>query len=69
MIWELKKGGYRAFQRTLKVVANQLPFPVPVLLTGPGSVTKLAENIKARGLNNVLVVTDKVLMKLNLLDS
>jgi alcohol dehydrogenase class IV len=69
MIWTLQKSSYRAFHKALKITAVVLPFPVPALLTGPGSVKTLAANIKARGIDNVLVVTDKVLMGLNLLDS
>ncbi|MGB9499266.1 MAG: iron-containing alcohol dehydrogenase [Dissulfuribacterales bacterium] len=64
MIWTLKKKAYRAQQKVMKVASTVLPFPVPLLLTGPGSVRKLPENIKVRGLKNVLVVTDKVLMDL-----
>ncbi|MBW1891615.1 MAG: iron-containing alcohol dehydrogenase [Deltaproteobacteria bacterium] len=66
--WALKKITFRVIQRIMKVAAMILPFRVPVVLTGPGSVKTLSENIKARGLNNILVVTDKVLMELNLLD-
>jgi alcohol dehydrogenase len=66
MIWELKKGLYRAQQRVMKVAATVIPFPVPVLLTGAGSVRKLAENISIRGLKKVLIVTDKILMDLKL---
>jgi len=64
MIWNVKKGLYRTQHRTMKVVSSVLPFPVPVLLTGAGSVKSLAENVKVRGVKNALVVTDKVLMKL-----
>ncbi|MFZ5569338.1 MAG: iron-containing alcohol dehydrogenase [Thermodesulfobacteriota bacterium] len=67
-IWEVKKKLYRVQHRVMKVAAGVIPFPIPVLLTGPGSVAKLAENIKIRGLKHVLVVTDKVLMKMQLLD-
>ncbi len=66
MIWTLKKKAYRAQQKVMKVASTVLPFPVPVLLTGAGSVRKLAENIRVRGLKTVLVVTDKVLMDLRL---
>ncbi|MDA3896489.1 MAG: iron-containing alcohol dehydrogenase [Desulfobacteraceae bacterium] len=68
MVWTLKKSFYRVFQIVMKYAAMILPFPVPVLLIGSGSVKNLAENIKARGIKNVLVVTDKVLMDLKLLD-
>jgi alcohol dehydrogenase class IV len=66
MIWTLKKSAYRAQQKVMKVASMIIPFPVPVLLTGAGSVRKLAENIRVRGLKKVLVVTDKVLMSLKL---
>lgn len=66
MLWTLKKALYRAQQRTMKVAATVLPFPVPALLTGPGSVKQLAENLSVRSLRHVLVVTDKVLMGIGL---
>ena len=53
----------------MKVVATVIPFPVPVLLTGAGSVKSLAENVKVRGVKHALVVTDKVLMKLKVPES
>ncbi len=68
MKWTLKKAAYRAYQKMMKPAINIIPFPVPVLLSGPGSVMMLAENIKARGIKNVLVVTDKVLTELKLLE-
>ena len=68
MMWTLKKKAYRAQQRLMKAAAQILPLREPELLTGPGSVTTLAENIKARGLTNILVVTDKMLMALKLLE-
>ncbi len=68
MFWELKKRAYRVQHKVMKTASTIIPFPQPVLLTGPGSVKKLAENIRIRGLKNVLVVTDKVLMELGLPD-
>jgi alcohol dehydrogenase len=64
MMWELKKMLYRSKQKTMKIVSIVIPFPEPELLTGPGSVKKLAQKIKEKGLKHVLVVTDKILMKL-----
>jgi len=69
MIWTAKKALYRAQHRALKVAARVLPFPTPALLTGPGSVRQLAENLSVRGLKHVLVVTDEVLMELGLPES
>ena len=67
MGWLLKKIFFRSIQRVMKYAAMILPFRVPVILTGPGSVRTLVENIKARGLNHILVV-NKILMDLKLLD-
>ena len=69
MIWTLKKGMYRAQHRAMKMVSMIVPFPVPALLIGSGSIKNLAENIKVRGVRHVLVVTDKVLMDLKLPES
>jgi len=66
MIWTLKKVAFRAFHVTMKVGAMVMPFPVPKLITGPGSVKRLAEQVKSDGLSKVLVVTDRVLMDLKL---
>ena len=68
MGWLLKKFFFRSVQWVMKYAAMILPFRVPAILTGQGSVKTLVDNIKARGLNHILVVTDKVLMDLNLLD-
>lgn len=65
MFWTLKKILFRVIQRVMKLLVSILPFREPELLTGPGSVIGLAEKIKEKKLNHVLVVTDTVLMDLN----
>ncbi|MBF0226919.1 MAG: iron-containing alcohol dehydrogenase [Desulfobacterales bacterium] len=65
-MWRLKKGYYRIYHKVMKFAVMVLPFPVPILLTGAGSVKKLAEKIKQKKLKNVLVVSDKVLMNLKI---
>jgi len=47
---------------------NFLDWSEPQLLEGKGSVLRLPEFIKSKGINKVLVVTDKGLMGLHLLD-
>ena len=47
---------------------NFLDWSEPHLLEGKGSVLGLPEFIKSKGINKVLVVTDKGLMGLHLLD-
>ncbi len=66
MLGILKEKFFRTYQAVFKVTATILPYPVPGLLTGPGSVKQLAENISVRGLKRVLLVTDKDLMGLGL---
>ena len=66
MIWELKKASFRAFHFSMKLGAMVMPFPVPKLITGAGSVKKLAEQVKTDGLKKVLVVTDSVLTSLKI---
>ena len=68
MLWSLKKRAYRINHRVLKAASGILPFRQPVVLSGPGSVVQLAENIGIMGLGHVLVVTDRVLLGLGLLD-
>ena len=68
MCWTLKKCWYRICQKVLKVAMCFMDWSEPELLEGEGAVLKLAELIKNKNLNKVLVVTDKGLMGLHLLD-
>ena len=65
----IKHAYYRAFQKTMKLSVNFLDWTPPQLLKGAGSVKELPKLVKEQGLDNVLVVTDKGLMGLHLLDS
>ncbi len=58
----------RAYQKALKIGVNFLDWSEPELIKGPGSVKLLPAAIKAKGVTTVLVVTDKGLMNLHLLD-
>lgn len=69
MIWEMKKIYYRSYQRVLNTALNLMTYPIPELLTGAGSVIKLPSEIKKRNCNNILIVTDKILYDLGLLNS
>ena len=64
----LKHAYYRAFQKTMKLSVNFLDWTPPQLLKGAGSVKELPKLVKEQGLDNVLIVTDKGLMGLHLLD-
>ncbi len=70
-MWQIKKAYYRTYQVVFKF-ATSTPFfdwSEPFVLEGPGAIRKLPEFIKSKGLNKVLVVTDKGLMSIHLLDS
>ncbi|HJB75617.1 MAG TPA: iron-containing alcohol dehydrogenase [Candidatus Eubacterium faecale] len=64
----MKKCWYRIYQGAFKLAMNFLDWSEPHLLEGKGSVLRLPEFIKSKGINKVLVVTDKGLMGLHLLD-
>ena len=68
MLWTLKKIWYRIYQNVFKVAMCLMDWSEPTLLEGAGSVLKLPEFIKGKGVNKVLVVTDKGLMGLHILD-
>ena len=60
---------YRVYQSVYKVAMGALDWTPPELLQGAGAIKKLPALVKKQGVNNVLVVTDKGLMGLHLLDS
>ncbi|MBQ9531462.1 MAG: iron-containing alcohol dehydrogenase [Eubacterium sp.] len=68
MLWTLKKVWYRIYQKVFKVAMCLMDWSEPELLEGADSVLKLPEFIKNKGINKVLVVSDKGLMGLHLLD-
>lgn len=69
-MWQVKKAFYRTYQFLFKVVMSTdlFDWSEPETLEGPGAVKKLPAFIKSKGLKNVLIVTDKGLMGLHLLD-
>ena len=68
MCWALKKIWYRTCQKVLMFGMCFMDWSDPELLEGEGAVLRLPEFIKNKGLDKVLVVTDKGLMGLHLLD-
>ncbi len=70
-MWQLKKAYYRIYQRVFLVATSSALFDwsEPYVIDGPGAIKKLPEFIKSKGIENVLVVTDKGLMGIHLLDS
>ena len=67
MFW-FKKCYYRINQKVLKFAMRFMDWSEPTLLEGEGSILRLPSLIKSKGVNNVLVVTDRGLMSLHLLD-
>lgn len=68
MCWMMKKCWYRTYQKVLKLAMCFMDWSEPKLFEGSGSVLKLPQFIKEKNINKVLVVTDKGLMNLKLLD-
>lgn len=64
----LEKLGCRAYQTVMRGASYFLDFRPPQVIAGAGSLSRLPEAIRARGIDSVLVVTDRSLMKLGLLD-
>ena len=69
MIWRSKKVFYRIHQKALNTVLSMIKYPEPKLLKGAGSIKDLPSEIKKKEIDNVLIVTDQVLVKLGLLDN
>ena len=70
-MWQLKKAYCRIYQKAF-FIAQCTPFfdwSEPFVLEGAGAIRKLPALVKEKGVNNVLIVTDKGLMGLHLLDS
>ena len=59
---------YRINQKVLKFFMRFMNWKEPELLEGEGAVLKLPSFIKNKGINKVLIVTDKGLMNIHLLD-
>ncbi len=63
-------GAYcRSYQAVFRVVSKALDWTGPQVIKGAGSVKKLPAILKASDIKNVMIVTDKVLHGLGLLDS
>lgn len=67
MCWTIKKCWYRVNQKVLKLGMSFMNWKEPQLFEGKNSVLKLPRFIEQQKIHRVLIVTDKGLMKLNLL--
>ncbi len=68
MLWTAKKAFYRILHNTFRHIVPLIKVPMPELLTGAGSVKKLPKVIKEEGLKKVLIVTDKIIVELGLIN-
>jgi alcohol dehydrogenase len=64
----IKSAYYRLYQNIFKLAMHLLPWRKPELLEGQGSIKRVPEILGHLKINNVLIVTDAMLMKLGLLD-
>ena len=69
MCFVVKKCAYRITQKVLKLAMCFMNWSEPELLEGEEAVLKLPALVKSKNINKVLIVTDKGLMNLHLLDS
>lgn len=67
MMWELTKLFYRTYQSVIRLLSKVLMFREPELMSGAGSLGRLPEAVKRMEISRVMIVTDKVLMKLGML--
>ncbi|WP_096202044.1 iron-containing alcohol dehydrogenase [Bacillus sp. FJAT-45350] len=58
----------RIYQLTLRVTAHFLPWRKPELIEGEHSLNKLPTLVKNKGIDNVLIVTDKGITTIGLID-
>lgn len=63
-----RKLWYRTYQKVLKFAMNFMDWSEPTLLQGKDSVLRLPTFVKEKNINKVMVVTDKGLMSIHLLD-
>ncbi|WP_436245423.1 iron-containing alcohol dehydrogenase [Paenibacillus sp. LjRoot56] len=59
---------YRMHQGVIRVVSHFLPWRKPELFEGENSLSKLPEIIKSKDIDRVLIVTDKGIVSLGLMD-
>jgi len=66
--FSLRVKGYKGLMNAYFLLTKIVTLPKPSLFTGPGSSTQLCDTIGQMGIERVLIVTDKVLLGLGLLD-
>lgn len=62
------KAYCRIYQSIFRLASHILPWRQPEIIEGVNSLSKLPEVIKCKGIDTVLIVTDKVIASLGLMD-
>ncbi len=65
----LQKCWYRTFQNCFKAASGLMPWRKPEILEGEGSILKVGEIIKAKGLKKAIIVTGPHISQTNMLDN
>ena len=68
-MWLVKKFFIRCLSKFIGFVMGRMDLPEPELLSGPGSLQKLPALIQSKRIRNVLLVSDKGITGLGLIDS
>lgn len=67
-LFALEVIGCRIYQAVFKIGLYAVPYRMPEYIDGPGSICRLPEFLRSKKADDLLVVTDRTLMKLGLLD-
>lgn len=67
VLFPIKVKYYQGLTKTLQIAAAIIPMPKPTLFTGTDSSLELCDAISHLGIKKLLLVTDKVLVKIGLL--
>lgn len=59
----------RVYQNVFKLVSYLLPFRKPILIEGQGSLSKLPDVVSSNGIDNIIIITDGVIVSLGLINS
>lgn len=59
----------RVYQIVFRLVSYFLPFRKPILIEGQGSLSMLPDVVSSNGIHNVIIITDRVIVSLGLIDS
>lgn len=69
LLYTVQNVPYRTSHLVMKEAVKMLKLPIPPVLQGPGMVRRFPEIIKLSGVTKALVVTDRPLLNMGLLDS